>query len=395
MKSFSYFLFMLLMISSCKKDSENTWEADPPGQWFLGDLHVHTTGASNDTGGDSYPADVKRVALERGLHFVVLTDHSNSTGSDASTTYEDSLLFNQGPEFPYWDSAAFYSDQNFLMIDGNEISPVNPDNNIPTSHINCIPMDLNTFNKDYVFTDRPKGTVNGAQAMQQATEAGCFKILNHPYALTKWIAYDWSSYDYDAMEIWNGTIGFDPFGDEDSYQAWLCDLLAGRQVTPIGSSDCHRINTAPPGKSLDPALGYPATAVFAQSLTWENIMQGLKAGDVAIFEGESRLFINDYTEEKRHAHGTDISWIRLRGKADAKLQHPVLTLQLYTSCADTRPSTSTYPVAAGTVLHEAAVTSGESFDIAVKVSGSAGVYTATLKGDGFHYFAFSKAIVAQ
>lgn len=393
MKPLLHLLLILLLTSSCKKDQDTTWQADPPGQWYIGDLHVHATGASNDTGGDSYPEDVKRVALERGLDFVVLTDHSNSTGSDATTTAEDPLLFNQGPEFPYWDSAAFYSDANFLMIDGNEISPVNPDINLPTGHIGCIPLDLNTFNKNYVFTDRPQGTVNGANAMNQATDAGCYKILNHPYALTRWIAYDWSSYEYDAIEIWNGTIGFDHFGDEDSYHAWLCDLLAGRNVTPIGSSDCHRINTAPPGSGLNPALGYPATAVFAQSLTWNNIIQGLKNGDVAIFEGESRLFLNDYTEDKQHAHGNNIHWLRLRGKVDPNLQNPILRLHLFTSCTDPRPATDTYPVAADTILHQVTLTPGESFDIAVKAAGT-GVYNATLKGDGFHYFAISKAIIA-
>ncbi len=400
MKPFYQFLFIFLMISSCKKENGvnsckgDTWEADPAGIWYVGDLHVHATGASNDTGGDSYPGDVKRVALERGLDFVVLTDHSNSTGSDATTTDEDPALFNQGPEFPYWDSAAFYSDEHFLMIDGNEISPVNPDNSIPTGHIGCLPMNLNTFNKDYVFTDRPKGTVDGANTMNQATEAGCFKVLNHPYAITRWIAYDWTSYDYDAIEIWNGTIGFDPW-DNYAYHAWLCDLLAGRQVTPLGSSDCHRVNTPPPGVALDPALGYPSTAVFAQSLTWDNIMAGLKKGEVAIFEGESRLFINDYTEAKCHAHGNNIHWLRLRGKADTNLQNPVLKLHFYTTCTDPRPSTTEYPLAIGSVVHEVAITPGESFDIAVKVSGGKGVYNAMLKGNSRQYLAISRAIVVQ
>src|SRR5690606_15787840 len=67
------------------------------GQWWAGDFHVHATGASNDTGGDSLPEDIAMVAQQRGLDFVVLTDHSNSTGSDPSTTDEDPLLFNMGP----------------------------------------------------------------------------------------------------------------------------------------------------------------------------------------------------------------------------------------------------------------------------------------------------------
>lgn len=122
-------LVILLVLTACKKEPSDSnssrcvgqFEADLPGEWLLGDFHVHATGASNDTGGDSWPADIKRVAKERGLDFLVLTDHSNSTGSDASTTEEDPALFNQGPEFPYWDLCDSLSEAGtFLMIDGNE-----------------------------------------------------------------------------------------------------------------------------------------------------------------------------------------------------------------------------------------------------------------------------------
>jgi hypothetical protein len=398
-KKLFYCFWLVSFLISCKdepKDSAcaDTWEADPAGNWYLGDMHVHATGASNDTGGDSYPGDIANMAKQRGLHFVVLTDHSNSTGSDATTTDEDSTLFNQGPEFPYWDSAAYYTDNNFLMVCGNEISPVNPSNSVPTGHIGCIPADLNTFNKNYVFTDRPKGAVTGADVMSQATAAGCFKILNHPYAPTKWIAYDWTSFDYDAIEIWNGTIGYDEW-DGYAYNAWICDLLSGKQVTPIGSSDNHRVNTAPPGMFLDPALGYPVTAVFASSLTWDNIIAGMKKGDVALFEGESRLFINDYNESKCHAKGNNIEWIRLRGKVDPNLQDPVLKLHFFTACTDPRPGLVGYPELIGNVIHEVALTIGETFDIAVKVSGGTGVYNAMLKGYGQQYVAISKAVVAK
>lgn len=392
-----YFLLFVL-IFSCKDKNQSSciddWEPDPAGKWYVGDLHVHATGASNDTGGDSYPENVKQKAKERGLDFVVLTDHSNSTGSDPHTLDEDPALFNQGPEFPYWDSAAYHSDNNFFMVNGNEISPVNPDDYIPTGHIGCIPTNLNNFNRNYVFTDRPKGAVNGANVLLQATQAGCYKVLNHPYAFTYWIAYDWTSYDYDAMEIWNGTIGYDPW-DEYAYNAWICDLLAGRKVTPIGSSDNHRVNTPAPGVGLDPALGYPSTAVFAKSLSWNNIMDGLKKGEVALFEGESRLFINDYTENKCHANGNNIYWIRLRGKVDPNLQNPVLKLFFYNSCDDPRPDIHKFPKAEENVVHEVALSSGETFDIAVIVNGGKGVYNAMLKGDGRHYLAISKAIISK
>jgi hypothetical protein len=152
-----YYLFVITLVffSACKKESTpvcaHDWEVDPAGQWYRGDLHVHATDASNDTGGDSYPSDIKQKAQEAGLDFVVLTDHSNSTGSDPDTTYEDPALFNMGPEFPYWDSAAMLTDLgNFLMICGNELSPRHPGSE-PTGHIGCLPFNLNTFDQNYVF----------------------------------------------------------------------------------------------------------------------------------------------------------------------------------------------------------------------------------------------------
>ena len=400
-KVLSIFICALLVLSACKEKKEvaycneaQTWEEDPIGNWYVGDFHVHATGASNDTGGDSYPIDIKQKAIERGLDFVVLTDHSNSTGSDASTTAEDSTLFNQGPEFPYWDTAALLSDANFLMINGNEISPVNADNSIPTGHVGCIPKSLNTFNKNYVFTDRPKGTVTGASALRQAKDAGCFNVLNHPYSPTPWIAFDWTSYNYEAIEVWNGTLGFDVY-DQYGYDVWICDLLSGKKVSPIGASDCHRVNTAEPGVVLDPALGYPSTAVFAQSFTWDNIMEGLEEGNVSIFEGESRLFINEYTEGKCHAYGEDVYWIRLRGKADINLIEPRIILNYYTSCNDPRPSTDEFAIPNTNIFFEQEIVPGESFDVAIKIEGKKGVFTAILKGNSTHYLALSKAIIVN
>lgn len=390
-----YGIVILLIASSCKENEgpvcSDTWEADPVGQWYRGDLHVHATGASNDTGGDSYPSDIKEKAITNGLDFVVLTDHSNSTGSDADTTYEDPALFNMGPEFTYWDSAVLLSDANFLMVCGNEISPRDLGSE-PTGHIGCIPANLSTFDQNYVFTDRPRGTVDGANTLMQAGEAGCYKILNHPYAFNRWIAFDWTSFDYDAMEVWNGTIGYDDF-DKNAHQAWICDLLAGRQVSIVGGSDNHRVNTPEPSQVLDPALGYPTTMVFAESLTWDNIIAGLQRGQTAVVEGESRLFINDYTEGKCHAYGEDVAWIRLRGSVDANLLNPVLTLYYYNSCDDPRPATDAYPVASGEVLFEQSMQAGANFDEGIKVNGSTGVYVAVLNGDNFHYWALSKAVV--
>jgi len=396
-------LSLILIISSCKEDNNDPpvvveqiqFEDDPAGEWFAGDFHVHATGASNDTGGDSYPIDIKNKALEIGLDFVILTDHSNSTGSDPSTTDEDPALFNQGPEFPYWDRTLELSDENeFLMICGNEISPVAEEYlMIPTGHIGCIPREFVDFDRDSPFIDRPKGAVSGGEALQQANDRGCFAIVNHPYNLVPWIQYDWTNMDYDAIEIWNGTLGYDIY-DEASRKIWICDLLHGKNTIPIASSDCHRVNTEIPGSGTNPALGYPSTAVFAETLDWTAIMNGLEEGMVCLFEGESRLHIDTYNADGRRNNTPDFDIIRLRGKADINLINPVLKLTHTTGCVDPRPS-SDFPDLVEDIAMEEPIIAGEDFDINIEVPPNSGVYNATLFGDFGRYGAISRAIVVE
>lgn len=392
----------LVATASCTDDKPKNscdllnLEPDPPGKWYLGDFHVHATDASNDTGGDSSPEAIQQRAMAMELDFVVLTDHSNSTGSDVTTTYEDPALFNQGPEFPFWNTCAQLSvPGQFLMIDGNEISPVAEANSTPTGHIGCIPDNLATFDQSGAFIDRPRGTVSGGNALQQAKERGCFTVINHPFAITPWIAYDWTGDDYDAIEIWNGTIGYDPW-DVRGRDIWRCDLLMGKNTGAIGGSDNHRIFTAPPGSNLDPALGYPTTAVFAQSFTWESIMEGVKAGKTAIFEGSSRLFIDGYNEQGCRDESTATRIIRLRGNVDTELDSTRIILTRATACTDTRPSHLAIPVIQEDTLFVKTVYNGEGFDLRVSINGEKGVYSAILlPNTQAHYGALTRAIIIR
>jgi len=389
-------LIVLCVIASCKDEEPAAfeYEADPPGQWYKGDFHVHATGASNDTGGDSWPIAIKEKAIERNLDFVVLTDHSNSTGSDVDTREEDPALFNLGPEFPYWDKAKTLSEAGkFLMICGNEISPVAEEGELTaTGHIGCIPKNIENFDTVTPFIDRPRGTVSGGNALQQAIDRGCFTIINHPYSLAAHIQYDWTNMNYDAIEIWNGTIGYDP-SDEFARKAWICDLLNGKNTVAIGASDCHRVHTKTPGDGLDASLGFPATAVFATSLTWDNIINNLQNGNTYIFEGESKLLLDTYTKNGKNSN-TQFDIIRLRGQADKRLSNPVLKLLHTTKCADFRPKNNA-PVLTETLLLEQTILPGDSFDIRMDTIAVRGVYSATLLGDSLFFGALSRAIVVE
>lgn len=382
------------------------YEIDPPGQWYDGDVHVHASGASNDTGGDSTPTDIAKVAQERGLSFVVLTDHSNSTGSDTTTTHEDPALYNHGPEFPYWDEAVALSvPGTFVMVDGNEISPVSmisdqgqdvpPGGKLePRGHIGCLPKDLASFDRSGAFTDRPPGQVTGGQALAQARQRGCFTVVNHPYGPTSWVRYDWTDLGYDAMEVWNGGAGYD-LSDQRATDAWRCDLLAGRHTVAIGASDNHRVHKPEPmtvEDPLNPRLGWPRTAVWATELTWPALMAGLQAGRTAIHEGQSFLQVDGYDLDKRHSEGMATHWIRLRGKLDPQAKPTTVRVLRATACQDPRPGLDPPVVTDSTVLEQALVP-GTTFDLAIEVKGP-GVYTAELLPDEDERFgALSRAVV--
>lgn len=286
--------------SCCRPPKNNS------ARWLAGDFHVHTSVGSNDTrypdgSVRSFPEAIRDLALARGMSFVVITDHSNSTGSRVDTTVEFEDLWNMGPEFPLWETAAALSSETFLMIDGNEISPVStlepalcPDCSTvgtgqltPTGHIGCVPLDLATFDQSGAFIDRPPGTITGGQSVAECKLRGGFAIINHPfYRSTPWIDYDWTSYDYDAIEVYNGSVGYSSF-DASAYDAYLCDRLAGRRVVAVGGSDNHRTPLAYDDAvttSAGPPLGLPATSILADDLTWPEIVDGLLAGRIVIHE---------------------------------------------------------------------------------------------------------------
>lgn len=387
-------LLCSLLVSACGESGPPDYAPDPPGSWYRVDLHVHSSGASNDTGGDSWPSAIAEQAQDIGLDAVLLADHSNSTGSDPSTTTEDPALFNKGPEFPHWDSAALLTSSAFLMVQGNELSPVKGGTSTlqPTGHIGCLPPDLNSFDTSYVFEDRPMGVVSGGDALGQAIEAGCWSILYHPYAVAPWIRYDWQRFDYDAMEVWNGTGAWDSH-DESSRRAWLCDWVQGRRPVLVGGSDNHRVNISPPGGGSDPALGHPHTIVFAEGLSWPFLVAGLQAGKTAVGEGISILQLDAYTAAGNPSEGPDAAWIRLRGRIDPLAQDPVLVLSRCTACTDNRPGDSTTgPEVTEEVIVDMALEPGAELDMEWAVEERSGIYHAIVRTADGHYGSLSRAI---
>ena len=199
-------------------------EPEPPprrGAWYAADLHLHTSVGSNDTDGISGVAEYVSVAQERGIDLLIFTDHSNSAGSMACETGDVEDCPNQGPEFPVLTDLAHMELSDVHVAVGVEISPVaSLDNSsIPTGHIGCLPKPGSTFsNIRESVIDRPVGSGLGGVGVEWCHQQDGFAVLNHPYALAPWIAYDWTNDNYDAIEIFNGGARFDA-GDQQSLAA--------------------------------------------------------------------------------------------------------------------------------------------------------------------------------
>ena len=164
MGSYRIWYLVCILSVSCSESTEptasvtdgppNLGERTRTGVWYAGDLHVHATGASNDTGGDSFPETIRDVAILRGLDFVVLTDHSNSTGSDPTTRDEDPALFNSGPEFPFTERAA--SVPAIFDAGWQRVKSRLSRHGVTQGHIGCIPRPGPGFD-DAVYRSSARG----------------------------------------------------------------------------------------------------------------------------------------------------------------------------------------------------------------------------------------------
>jgi len=408
---FGLMLLTSFALCSCGDDDPDlsAVATRPAGQWYAGDFHVHTSVGSNDTRypdgvARSFPDLIRATAIDRGMSFVALTDHSNSAGSGVASTAEDSSLWNRGPEFPLWETAASLSSDSFLMIDASEISPVSTLNAedcpacpilgtgllTPTGHIGCIPQRLDAFDLSGAFTDRPPGQVSGGSSVDQCHARGGFAIVNHPfYRSTPWINYDWTSYDYDAIEVFNGSVGFASF-DRSAYDAYLCDRLAGRNVVAVGGSDNHRTPLPfdePITISAGAPLGVPMTSVYAPSLTWEAIMNAVHLGHIVVHERDTFIDVNLTDSTGRYIGGvgdrmvaTSSVSLRLQGRSP-RAQTIRLVYVAPGGCTDRRQvGRDVAPTVSSQVLHaqRVCVDTACQFDEALQLDMAPGLYYATV-----------------
>lgn len=197
--------------------------------WLIGDLHLHSTHSDG-----SYTIEENgKIAEEKGLNFIALTDHNTIS-----------------------QNFAHESAGNILFIPGMELT---------TYKGHCNLYGVKDPLKDFRATNREEIT----NLLQEARNNGCKISINHPF--DQYCPWEWEwDVDYDWVEVWNG-----PWteGNERALQWWQEQLVQGRKLVVVGGSDCHRPH--PYVKQ-----GMPTTWVYSNAKSVSSILDAIHKGHV-------------------------------------------------------------------------------------------------------------------
>lgn len=222
-------------------------------RWYAGDFHVH----SSESGDAAATLDeITAIAGDRGLDFVVLSDHNTVSQHRLAAAYQSGvsdLLFVRGAE------VTTYSGH------GNAVGA-----GVYIDHR----VGLNNRTKDEIIAD--------------VTSAGGSFVVNHPRLGlgNACIGCDWDeSFDaweaVTAMEIQTGPYGLAELTGRPARDLWDAQLDAGNRITAIGGSDDHRAGIDLDTLTQSP-VGSPTTLVLADELSEAAILEAVAAGRVQV-----------------------------------------------------------------------------------------------------------------
>lgn len=221
-------------------------------RWFAGDLHVHSIQS-----GDARATldEIGTLARERGLDFVVVTDHNTTSSLDFLT-------------------AAQRRHPDVLFVPGMEFTTY-------AGHLNAIGTTV-----PLRFLIGVDGASVG-EAISTIQANGGVASVNHPTldlgSLCIGCAWEHplSVGTIDAVEIQTG--GLRPVGalfTEASLDFWTGVSTANALPAAVGGSDDHKA-----GQDLgfqDSPIGSPTTLVYADDLSVASIVAGLRAGRTVV-----------------------------------------------------------------------------------------------------------------
>jgi len=211
--------------------------------WYRGDLHMHTLHSDGKRNTDELVSEAK----EKKLDFIVSTEH-NTNSANLS-----------------WGK---YDSQNLLIINGEEVTTTKD------GHWNAIGLSASTL-VDWRY--QPEDNLVKGQIDKVHMDNG-LAIINHPFYDKGTRTFNFDVKDFDGIEIWNGYWN----ALNEKALNWWDDLLkAGVFKIAIGASDTHQTS----GSNNN--LGRPQTVVYSRGLSREEVISGIRSGQVYLAATDS------------------------------------------------------------------------------------------------------------
>lgn len=240
-----------LKIKAIKGKEANLFKSNPaqsaineiPG-WYYGDLHLHTLHSD----GKRTAQELVEEAQSKKLNFIISTEHNTN-----SANLE-------------WGK---YNSKDLLIINGLEITSTQ------FGHWNAIGLSADTY-LDWRYAPDEDWIKKMVDKVHQDNGLA---IINHPFynrQMTNNFKYNHNL--FDGVEVWNGN--WNQFNNA-AVNWWNEQLIAVNKLIAIGASDSH-VNEGSPNN-----LGTPQTAIFAQSLSQSDLINGMKKGNVYIRANDS------------------------------------------------------------------------------------------------------------
>ncbi|MCB9703661.1 MAG: hypothetical protein H6711_17330 [Myxococcales bacterium] len=309
--------------------------------WYSGDLHVHTrhsergpeaggvadyvarmTNAVQSDAGQDF-ADRRRRSLRGRLHWLIFSDHTNNEEEECGRHFPGWCAMGDGVEVATGRDVVRHfteaSGGELLLVVGSEISNkfdghfgLLPRNPFPGHPLYAPGYDeaATEYDHDFgygpgIFRERwvdPAAT--NAEEIAQIHAMQGLAIVNHETGPAFWVTYDWTSLDFDGLEVWNGGNRHDSYDDsaynggldlnkvakgnllsaaipEDPIErSYLGMLKTGRwPLILVGGSDVHDYNEVVcfdgPCDPTDAELATPTTSIWADTFVWANGIDGV------------------------------------------------------------------------------------------------------------------------
>ncbi|MFI0908811.1 CehA/McbA family metallohydrolase [Streptomyces sioyaensis] len=208
--------------------------------WYRGDSHIHSV---RSAGGELTPEELALRARAAGLDFIATTEHKAAAEPGA------------------WGHLAA---DDFLIVLGQEVTT-------KTGHWLALGL------RPGQAVDWNYGVRDGLidQCLDQVHRVRGLCVVAHPHAPYPSGDFMYSFQGFDVVEVWNGPWTSDQPWQADNEVAlaeWgrslAADIQTGSWRPAMGNSDTH----------LEGQIGIPHTVVFAEELSTEAILAGIRSG---------------------------------------------------------------------------------------------------------------------